>query len=145
MTERIEQIRQYAAAAHSGQVDQQGAPYILHLNAVCAGVETEAEKVVALLHDAIEDGAATRAQLAELLTADELTAVELLTRCETDTYEQFIERVATAAGTAGEIARAVKLADVRHNYGRLTPALERLRGRYEAALERLATEEVAAA
>jgi hypothetical protein len=61
-----------------------------------------------------------------------------LTRDKQDeSYSSFIERVATFPGRPGELAREVKVADVRDNLGRLTPELERLRARYEAALRRL--------
>jgi len=59
--------------------------------------------------------------------------VEHLTRRGGD----YIERLATATGRAGVLAREVKGADLRHNLGRLTPDLEGFRARYEGALQRL--------
>jgi (p)ppGpp synthase/HD superfamily hydrolase len=45
-----------ATRAHAGQVDQAGQPYIGHPERVAARLTTEEAKVVAWLHDVIEDG-----------------------------------------------------------------------------------------
>ena len=50
-----------AAKAHTGQVDKGGAPYILHPIRVMLACEGEKEKIVALLHDTLEDTALTAA------------------------------------------------------------------------------------
>ncbi len=125
-----------AARRHCGHVDKQGAPYIEHLTRVAAAVSPEA-KPVALFHDAVEDGKATRQELAALLSETELAAVRLLTRDPEVPYADYIDQIAGAAGVAGALAREVKLADLGDNLGRLTPALEGLRGRYEDAVARL--------
>ena len=52
-----------AAKAHTGQVDKGGAPYILHPIRVMLACEGEKEKIVALLHDTLEDTALTAADL----------------------------------------------------------------------------------
>ena len=52
-----------AAKAHTGQVDKGGAPYILHPIRVMLACEEEKEKIVALLHDTLEDTALTAADL----------------------------------------------------------------------------------
>lgn len=44
-----------------GQVDKGGAPYILHPIRVMLACEGEKEKIVALLHDTLEDTALTAA------------------------------------------------------------------------------------
>ena len=67
----------------------------------------------------------------------ELEAVLLLTRAKDEPYEEYIERVATVEGEAGQLARVVKLADLRDNLGRARPEMEDLRKRYEKAIERL--------
>jgi hypothetical protein len=126
-----------AARLHSGQVDGRGVAYIEHLRAVAAGVSPEA-RAVALFHDSMEDTGASRSELLAFgLTPREADAVELLTRPAGMAYGDYIERVANAPGLAGELARAVKLSDLSHNAGRLVPALEHLRPRYTAALDRL--------
>ncbi len=44
-----------AVEAHRGQKEKTGEPYILHPLRVMFRVETEIERVVAVLHDVIED------------------------------------------------------------------------------------------
>ncbi len=44
-----------AVEAHRGQKDKNGTPYILHPLRVMFRVETEIERVVAVLHDVVED------------------------------------------------------------------------------------------
>ena len=115
-------------------------PYIEHVRAVAQSVSEEA-KPVALCHELVEDTYVTEELLKRVLTPDELAAVRILTRDRDnhaeDAYERYIERIATAPGHAGELAREVKRADLQHNLGRLTSALEGLRPRYERALERV--------
>ena len=135
--DRIAALERVAERVHHGQVDQQGAPYILHLRRVANAVSGPA-KPVALFHDAIEDHRISPDQLRALLTADGYAAVLAVTRDpDRQTYAEFIESIAARAGRVGEIAREVKRADVADNLGRLTPDLERLRARYEAALKHL--------
>jgi hypothetical protein len=68
-------------------------------------------------------------------------AVEIVTRKDGESYPSFIERVATARGAEGDLARAVKIADTNHNLSRVgqLPPGERevLASRYRQALERL--------
>lgn len=136
--ERLSELDRTSERIHEGQVDQQGVPYIQHVSRVAAAVSNPA-KPVALFHDAIEDDRIAPAELRALLTDDEYAAVLAVTRdAEDESYGDFIERIATCPGRAGELAREVKVADVRDNLGRLTPQLERLRERYEEALKRLA-------
>jgi (p)ppGpp synthase/HD superfamily hydrolase len=135
--DRITELKRVAERIHDGQLDQQGVAYIEHIRRV-AGAVSESAKPVALFHDAIEDDRIAPDELRALLTDDEFRAVCALTRDKQDeSYSSFIERVATFPGRPGELAREVKVADVRDNLGRLTPELERLRARYEAALRRL--------
>ena len=94
--------------------------------------------MVAALHDVLEDSELTAEDLrAAGLSEVELEAVLHLTKREGEPYEEYIERVATADGEAGELARKVKLADLQNNLSRLTPEFEHMRERYEKALARL--------
>ena len=45
----------FAAKAHSGQVDKAGVSYIYHPIAVALHMNSETGKIAALLHDVIED------------------------------------------------------------------------------------------
>jgi (p)ppGpp synthase/HD superfamily hydrolase len=127
-----------AVEAHRGQRDKAGQTYILHPLRVMMRLETEAERMAAILHDVVEDTPYTLERLRELGYPQEvLTALECLTKREGESYEAFIERV-----RPHPLARRVKLADLEDNMDvrRLTAVgpkeAERL-ARYRAAWARL--------
>ena len=51
----LERAIEIAVTAHKGQVDKSGAPYILHPLRVMLSLESEEERIVAVLHDVVED------------------------------------------------------------------------------------------
>ena len=51
----LERAIQIAAEAHAGQIDKANEPYILHPLRVMFGVSGEEAKIVAVLHDVVED------------------------------------------------------------------------------------------
>lgn len=107
----IESAISLALQAHKGQLDKGGHPYILHPLAVMNRVESMEEKIVAVLHDAIEDSEVTIEELRDLGFSEEiLTAIHLLTRSTEDSYEEFIEKT-----TTNRTARNVKIADIKEN------------------------------
>lgn len=117
---------------HKGQVDKQGQPYIHHLMAVmCAVGNNEDAKVVALLHDSVEDAGMTLERLRDLGYSEAIvSAIDAISRRESEVYANYIQRV-----KANDLARQVKLADLKHNLSRidsLEDALQResLRNRY---------------
>lgn len=127
-----------ALKAHKGQVDKGGNPYILHPLAVMNRVETIEEKIVAVLHDVVEDTEVTIDQLRETGFSEEiLEAINLLTRAKEDSYEEFIDKT-----LKNRIARNVKIADIKENMklSRIQDPSEqdymRLE-KYKKALERL--------
>lgn len=137
MSDRLAALTVLALRMHEGQVDKQGHPYSEHILAVTAAVSDWA-KPVALFHDVFEDGRATRQDLRDAgLSWDELAAVHLLTRPAFFKYADHIEVLRSGTGLEFDLAREVKVADLRHNMGRLTPELESLRPRYEKALATL--------
>lgn len=98
-------------AAHEGQVDRSGVPYVFHPLHLAEQMETEEEICTALLHDVVEDTKWTLAELeAEGFPASVLDAVRLLTREKDVSYMAYIERL-----SGNRIARKVKLADLEHN------------------------------
>ncbi len=127
-----------AHQAHAGQIDKAGAPYVEHpLRMVESLADTEA-KIVAVLHDVVEDTPVTLDDLREAgYSPQVVAAVDGLTRREGETYEEFIQR----AG-ANPLARQVKIADLRDNMNLARIAeptardYERLE-RYKRALEAL--------
>ena len=51
----LERAIQIAAEAHSGQFDKGGEPYILHPLRVMLRMQSNEERIVAVLHDVVED------------------------------------------------------------------------------------------
>ena len=51
----LERAMEIAVAAHAGQQDRYGAPYIGHVMRVMNMGKTDAEKIVGVLHDVVED------------------------------------------------------------------------------------------
>jgi (p)ppGpp synthase/HD superfamily hydrolase len=134
----IEDAIALALDAHRGQLDRAGKPYILHPLRVMHNVETDEQRLVAILHDVVEDSPTTLDDLRRMgYSAAVVEAVDCLTRRDDETYEQFIERIAP-----NPLARRVKLADLLDNMDlrRSIPMkaedLERFQ-RYQRAWERL--------
>ena len=115
-----------AARAHKGQRDKGGKPYIFHLINVSLNVKGKDEKIVALLHDIIEDTSYTIDDL-KFLTKDQREALLLLTHDKDTTYMTYIESI-----KKNKIASRVKLADLDQNMN-----LKRLKIVTEKDLERL--------
>ena len=127
-----------AARAHHGQLDKNGEPYILHVLRVMLRQRDEESRIVAMLHDVVEDTPMTLKDLRSAGFSGEVCrAVNCLTRRPGEAYEVMISRVA-----ANALARRVKIADLEDNmdpvrHVRSDPtAAERL-SRYQAACVRL--------
>ena len=100
-----------AYKAHIGQLDKGGSPYILHPVRVALHCQTEDEKIVALLHDVVEDTSITFEDLkAEGVDDRLLEALKCLTKEEGEDYKAFIERVST-----NRLATKVKIQDLKDN------------------------------
>lgn len=111
MQHLFEKAIMIATKAHAGQKDKAGAPYLLHVLRVMMSVEKMDEKIVALLHDVIEDSEITFEEIAyEGFPKKILKAVELLTKTESKPYEDYIQEI-----KRNELARVVKLADLKDN------------------------------
>ena len=114
-----------AAEAHRGQVypSPEREAYICHPLRVMLSVESESQRIVAVLHDVVEDSPVTLDVLRQRWYApDVVSAVDCLTRRPDETYDDYIERVAT-----NKTACHVKLADLADNLAnnrRLPPSPE---------------------
>ncbi len=107
----LEEAIAVAAQAHRGQRDRAGAPYILHPLRMMFAVQTDAERMAAVLHDVVEDTDWTLDALRERGFPEQVvTAVDHLTRREGESYEAFVRRAA-----AHPAARRVKVADLEDN------------------------------
>jgi guanosine-3',5'-bis(diphosphate) 3'-pyrophosphohydrolase len=100
-----------ANQAHAGQLDKAGKPYISHPLTVMAQMDTLEGKIVAVLHDAIEDSDLMIADLVRQGFPKFITeAIAAITKLKGEQYEDYILRVKSNA-----IAHKVKIADVTHN------------------------------
>jgi (p)ppGpp synthase/HD superfamily hydrolase len=107
----LDRAVQIAAAAHYGQVDRYGAPYILHPIRTMMAVNGENAKIAAILHDVVEDSDWEITGLKKEGFSDPiLAAVDALTRRDSETYGAYIERL-----LPNELARTVKIADLQDN------------------------------
>ena len=116
-------------AAHKDQTDKSGIPYVFHPFHLAEQMTTEATVVTALLHDVVEDTDYTLADLAEMGFGDEvIAALKLLTHTDGVDYMDYVRAIKT-----NPIAKAVKLADLRHNSDptRVDTPDERMRARWE--------------
>jgi (p)ppGpp synthase/HD superfamily hydrolase len=124
-------------------------PFILHPLRVMLQVDTDDARIVAVLHDVLEDTACSLVELRHAGYAERvIEALDRLTRRDDEAYELYLERIAEDA-----LARQVKLADLTDNLAnnrRLADAsarrdvLERIT-RYERAIARLQAATAAAA
>ena len=98
-------------AAHKAQKDKSGLPYVFHPFHLAEQMTDEETTVVALLHDVVEDSPYTFDDLKEMGFSEAvLSALRLLTHGDDTPYMDYV-----AAIKKNPIARAVKLADLRHN------------------------------
>jgi len=103
---------------HKGQFDKGGLPYIEHPLRVMNGVESIDEKVVAVLHDVLEDCDVSKEELIEEGIPDYLVnKLEILCREKNEKYFDYIDRI-----KADPITINVKLSDLKDNMN-----LERLK------------------
>lgn len=138
----LERAIEIAALAHRDQTDKAGTPYIAHpirvgLGFIRSGDEDRA--IVAVLHDVIEDSDITASSLlSEGFSNAIVEAVEALSRREGESYDAFIDRVAS-----NPLAKPVKVADLRDNMdaarlGKLPfDQAKKLVTKYAATLQRL--------
>lgn len=126
----LEKAIAIAVEAHQGKKDRAGQPYILHPLRVMFRVETEDERIVAVLHDVVEDHGDVwpmdRLRQAGF-PPHLLEALDCVTKRPGESYQQFVERSAS-----NPIARRVKLADLEDNMD-----IRRMSGVSEEARERL--------
>ena len=109
--ELLEKALRIAVEAHAGQVDKSGKPYIFHPLRVCYRCFTDEEKVVALLHDTIEDTEVTAENLlSEGFPRNIVDAVLSVSRNENESYEDFVKRT-----RLNPLGRSVKLHDLEDN------------------------------
>jgi GTP diphosphokinase / guanosine-3',5'-bis(diphosphate) 3'-diphosphatase len=125
-----------AAEYHIGQTDKIEEPYILHPIRVMLQMKTESARIVAVLHDIIEDTEMSADNLLFLGYPDKVVdAVVAITKQPGEKYLDYLGRV-----NANPIARKVKIADIKDNLSedrikKLLPSVRaRLWHKYQQAL-----------
>ena len=109
--ELYDKALQIAVRAHKGQKDKAGHDYILHPIRVSERCDDPRAKIVALLHDTIEDTGVTADYLREEGFTEEIVeAVLAVTRREGEEYNDYVRRAAQ-----NELGRMVKRADLEDN------------------------------
>ncbi len=107
----LEQAISLAAKQHEGQVDKANAPYILHPLRVMLNVPTIEHKIVAVLHDILEDIETTIEDLYQFGFQEHIIdAIVALTKKQGETRLEAAQRA-----RQNPIARVVKLADINDN------------------------------
>jgi len=107
----LQRALEIAVESHKNQKQKDGSPYALHPIRLSLTLETEEQKIVALLHDVVEDTDWTFDDLVgEGFSESVIEALRLLTHTDGSPYEDYIERLA-----ANPLARAVKKADLADN------------------------------
>ncbi len=110
MMDRVKLAQWVAECAHKGQKDKAGVDYINHPLTVASFVESEDEKIAALLHDVLEDTEFPEIAL-RILFGDKIVDSLLLLRHEKGVnYFDYVAKI-----KSDPLAKAVKLADLRHN------------------------------
>ncbi|MCK4609438.1 MAG: HD domain-containing protein [Gammaproteobacteria bacterium] len=85
----------FAIEAHKGQLRKHtGAPFVIHPIRVAESLDYEYQRVVALLHDVIEDCDVSQVELNSEFGAEVAKDVLLLTHAKGVTYKQYIKDIA---------------------------------------------------
>ncbi len=126
-TENTKKALKLCFESHKNQVDKSGMPYVFHPFHLAEQMKDEPATVVALLHDVVEDTDCTLDDLRKMgFSEDIIGAIALMTHDEAVPYMDYVAQI-----KQNPIAKAVKLADLRHNSD-----LTRLGTVDEKALER---------
>ena len=121
--------------------DKGNSPYVVHLLKVYSNVNTYEEKIVALLHDVIENTEVTKEDLKDLgYNEDIINEIVILTKKKGEDYRDYIERIIKSNNI---VAMNVKLSDLKCNMdikkikNPTTNDYERIHKRYEPAYDRI--------
>lgn len=121
-----------AYKAHEGQLDKGGHPYILHPLRVAFKCGIDVTRIIAILHDTVEDTDVTFDYLKEQGFDDIIiTSIKHLTKQDGEDYEAFIKRVSEDV-----FATDVKIYDIEDNLDetRLNGKKHWKKEKYEKAL-----------
>ncbi|MBU0279350.1 MULTISPECIES: GTP pyrophosphokinase [unclassified Gemella] len=96
--------------AHRGQRDKAGRLYIFHIIYVMFNTKGIKGKIVALLHDVVEDSEITIDFLKSYFDEEIVKAVDVITKKPNQSYFDYLKVVKN-----NKLARQVKISDLKHN------------------------------
>ena len=131
---------QLALSAHATQLSKSGHPYIFHTIRVMLSLHAEDPedydaKIVAVLHDVVEDTPITLTRLREIFCDYLVDAIDAISKRKGESYEEFITRC-----SKNPLAAKVKRHDIKDNESpqRLKVLTkhdqDRLRKKYKSAI-----------
>ena len=107
----LQRAIEIAVDAHRKQSRKNGDPYILHPLRLMLAVDSPDAKIVAVLHDVVEDTDVTMDDLiAEGFSQPVIDALTLVTHERDVSYEDYIQKI-----KSNPLATTIKLADLRDN------------------------------
>lgn len=106
----LDMAYEFAKKAHEGQKDRSGNDYITHPVWVANHLMDTNLKVVAYLHDVVEDSDITLDEIENNFGLDIRNSIDSLTKRKDEDYLGYIERL-----MKDPIAKEVKIMDIRHN------------------------------
>lgn len=111
MKSLLDQAIRLSITAHTDQKDKAGEPYILHPLRLMLQCDSEEERLVAVLHDVMEDSHFSLENLKEEgFPKHVLDALLVLTHDKNDSYEDYLKKIKTNA-----LAVKIKLLDLADN------------------------------
>ena len=110
-THKTKKAMRLCFQAHKNQLDKSGIPYVFHPIHLAEQMQDEETTLVALLHDVVEDSDYSLEALRAMGFGDSvLEAIALMTHDEKVPYMDYVAKI-----KPNPIARAVKIADLKHN------------------------------
>jgi (p)ppGpp synthase/HD superfamily hydrolase len=107
----LQRALEITVESHKDQKQKDGTPYALHPIRLSMSLQSEEQKIVALLHDVVEDTDWKFEDLVgEGFSENVIEALRLLTHTDGSPYPDYIERLST-----NTLAKAVKKADLTDN------------------------------
>ena len=131
----LDKAAQICVTRHAGQRDKMNCAYFQHPMRVAMRCRTDEEKIVALLHDTIEDTDVTPEYLIEQGFPQHIVeGILSVTKREGETYEDFVKRA-----KQNTIGRIVKIHDLEDNLDvlRLDEVSPEMAARYSKYLKAL--------
>ncbi|MBQ7307958.1 MAG: metallophosphoesterase [Clostridia bacterium] len=110
ITDPVDKAYLLASFYHQNQFDKAGKPYFEHPKFVASLVDSSDEKIVAYLHDILEDTDIDINILKENFSEEVVNAIKTMTHNENDSYFEYIEKI-----SQNKLAKSVKISDLTHN------------------------------